>query len=980
MTTTRQRPAIRSLRRGMILSASALLTAAFLCACSGLKTPFESAPERTEINERCGDLEFSYHPAFGASLTYQGIPVFSGSHLWVVTPKWAERYYGSSDHRVLVSRATIEPYEGGKKITLYHSRPPEDDCPFDGVETFILLPDNTYQTELVFTFRKDAPAMFEWKIGELNPTLFAGRPYTLRDDKGERASVIPVEAPYEDIERSLVARGFASLEIASRLGRLELLSDVDSRIAFLDYRKNKWATPNRQIFWLGVLENDIVPHQQKRCTLTIQFPKDGQPEARRVDARILGSPLVATDRARVPRWEQDYILPTPKNLRFTDQAMPLSNATRIYIGPDPDPTIEKAVGFLLKDLKENYHLTPEVVRGAVASDPPPRNAIVLGEAGRFPLAKTLCEQAGVKLPAHEEGYALSVTDGLACIAAPTGRGVFYGVTSLVQLIRVSERGVFLRGAAIEDYPALDFRGIHCLTGKDAGDEIARAVRELMARFKINSLVWETEYLIWDSQPDIAHPDYGMTKSEARKVLEVADANLVEIIPLVQSLGHSEWIFVNGRNLDLAEDPEAPHHYCPTNPDTYTFIESVYQEAVDFFRPRYFHIGHDEIQLPGRFPYRSKSSGKTAGELILEDIERHHAWFTERDIRIMIWGDMFLWRDEALDACNAPSIEEAKARRAALDRDIIITDWHYAPGEPDQYTSIKIWKDEGFDVIGAPWDNANNIRNLARACAEHEVMGLLQTTWAGFNFKITDNEEAWHQYAAYLLAAEHAWSGENTPTDQLPYLPREKFLDVWFGKKPLLNTKAGHFFDLRPAVNRRLDDDAAGTGWLGYGPARDFSTLPTGQQTFGETTFLVQPDAHGRAAVLLHGRFNPPGTYPAAIELACGGETFSELHFLLNAAFRTLDNSPAGNIRVVYTDGTEANMALLYGKQVFASEDNRLGRDSRQAWTGTSRAGEPIRAWNVVWSNPHPEKPIGKVVLESSGGEAALALFALTGVQ
>ena len=29
-------------------------------------------------------------------------------------------------------------------------------------------------------------------------------------------------------------------------------------------------------------------------------------------------------------------------------------------------------------------------------------------------------------------------------------------------------------------------------------------------------------------------------------------------------------------------------------------------------------------------------------------------------------------------------------------DIIITDWHYAAAEKDEYKSLDIWKDAGFD--------------------------------------------------------------------------------------------------------------------------------------------------------------------------------------------------------------------------------------------------------------------------------------------
>src|SRR5690606_652680 len=111
---------------------------------------------------------------------------------------------------------------------------------------------------------------------------------------------------------------------------------------------------------------------------------------------------------------------------------------------------------------------------------------------------------------------------------------------------------------------------------------------------------------------------------------------VDLIPLIQSLGHSEWIFTNGHNLDIAEDPDMPYAYSPTNPRTYDFIFSVYQEALDFFQPKGFHIGHDEVTMRGRFPYRSRESGMSATDLILMDTIKLNDWFRERGVMVHLW--------------------------------------------------------------------------------------------------------------------------------------------------------------------------------------------------------------------------------------------------------------------------------------------------------------------------------------------------------
>ncbi len=101
---------------------------------------------------------------------------------------------------------------------------------------------------------------------------------------------------------------------------------------------------------------------------------------------------------------------------------------------------------------------------------------------------------------------------------------------------------------------------------------------------MNTLIWECEYLKWDSHPEIHHSTYGMDKSDALQVIDAARDRFIEIIPLVQSLGHCEWIFANGQHLDRAEDPASAPAYCPTNPDTYTFISaSSRKPSISFSR-------------------------------------------------------------------------------------------------------------------------------------------------------------------------------------------------------------------------------------------------------------------------------------------------------------------------------------------------------------------------------------------------------------
>lgn len=930
-----------------------------------------------EIHEKVGDMEFRLNPENGVDLSVFDIPMLHYSYLAVVTPGWGRHFYVSTRDLDISKDVKVKSYKGGKKIILNHDRLP-DDSPLKGREVITLLPDNTYSVDIEFTFSGKEEALYEWRVGGINSFPLTGRSYSASDDQITTKGAIPLQAKDADIFKSMVAEDFKSISIDSLLGPIEISASAGSDVVFFDYRKNRWAVSSDPSFWLGILETGLVKDKKYSHSVTIRFP--GKLKSVKSNPVSISLPVSSMEGIRIPLYDRPFIIPAPKQYESLDLLFPLTSDTKIHLGKEPTPGLEKAVSFFLDELKNVHGIEPQILRDEFPGGKTPMKLVIIGEMPKYQDLCNICDNFNLQIPNKKEGYSLFVHEDLACIGSYSDQGIFYGFTTLVQLVKLTEKGLFLKGARIVDYPAIDFRGVHFLSGKDAGDQIAKAVRDLLARFKMNSLVWECEYIIWDSHPELAHLEFGMTKDDARKAIRAADKYFVEIIPLVQSLGHSEWIFANKKNLDLAEDPEKPYAYCPTNPDTYKFIFSVYQEALDFFKPRIFHIGHDEVTNAGRFPFRSRSTGKTATELIMDDILKLHSWFSERNVRTMLWGDMFLWTTEGSGACLAPTPEDAKKRRALLPKDVMIADWHYDVVEPSKYKSLELFRDEGFETVGAPWYIPDNIRNLAKACVDYKARGLLQTTWAGFNFRIDDSEESWFQYWVYLLAAHYAWTGEDTPVEDLPFRAQNVFRDLWMERKPVKEKRNGFMIDLRPVCNIKLEDDEKRTGWLKYGPDFDLSSFTLGRILLDDTYFLVQKNEKGEAAVSLSGKLNTGAPYPESVEMKIQGNSAQEIRFLLTASFRAQMSARAGEIVIRYQDASSEKINLVYGKSIFTFTDSSVGSNARIAWEGKTRNGDPIYIHEINWRNPYPEKKISSIAIKSSGSEAAPILFAITGIR
>ena len=929
----------------------------------------------TELQFQRGDLNFRYDFTRGVTLSVFGVPVIYSTSLWVMTPGWISCYYGMADRKELLSQAEIIKSTDSVKIILHHHSNPKESSRFVGREIFEIHKDNTYQVTLEGSLSKDLDGIIEWNAGTISPVLFIGLPYQATIQGNTQTHRFPVNAVSADLEASTFAHEFSHLSASSRIGPVEISCTPENDIRFFDFRKNRWANPKQPQFWLGYMELPIKGGTPFSHSLKFQFPTTGDTPVH--SDLVLSEPLLIQDipNALSPCYQQDYILPTPKEWKPLAGFFPLTQHTTCFMSSDAPAELETCVQQFNQNLSKLVSVKLPAVHEHSIKD---TYSILISNTSL--MTETFWQSIKpLPLPSHPEGYTLQVEDDYILISAHQTRGIHYGLSTLLQLLKVTPGGCGFKGADIRDYPALDFRGIHCFSGKGAGKEIAKAIHNLMGRFKINHLVWECEYLIWDSCPELAHPEYGMTKANALPVIQAAKNNCIDLIPLVQSLGHSEWMFTNGQNLELAEDPNHPYVYNSTDPRTYDFIFKVYQEALDFFQPKYFHIGHDEITTEGRFPYRSLSSGKSVTELVLEDIRKLYDWFTKQNIRIMIWGDMFLWREEANDAANAPSAAEAVKRRQLLHKDIIITDWHYAEDTPENYKSLQRFKSEGFDTIGAPFDRPNNIMNLAKACQNFGCLGTLQTTWAGFNFKINGNESCWNQYWAYLLAAEYAWSGQTIPSSELPYDAGQIFMDLWSDRRPVLQDQPGFQVDLKPYYNCRLSDSTDKPGWVGLGTELDLSAFPVQTSMLGETHFCINPNESSESAILMQGRFNPPGTYPQEIRIPWNGKPARELHLLMTAAFPADDLKHCGELQFIYSDLTESTHPFIYGRNLFAFNDLRPGQESRIAWKATSRCGQPVAVRDVLILNTRPGKPIRDIRITSAHTEASMIIIAITGV-
>lgn len=193
----------------------------------------------------------------------------------------------------------------------------------------------------------------------------------------------------------------------------------------------------------------------------------------------------------------------------------------------------------------------------------------------------------------------------------------------------------------------------------------------------NAVLWEVEDKVaWESLQGAWWPE-AFSKEQLARWIQMGRSLGLEPIPLLQCLGHAEYVLKNPPFQSLREDPRRTDCYCPSRPATHRFLASFLEEMLEVFGPvRFFHLGGDEAHALGTCPAchaRIQREGWVA--LLAEHFGKLATNFLRRGIRPCLWADMLLQHPHAL--------------ATAFPRDFVLWDWDYWSAD-SQNTKVMRW--------------------------------------------------------------------------------------------------------------------------------------------------------------------------------------------------------------------------------------------------------------------------------------------------
>jgi len=372
-------------------------------------------------------------------------------------------------------------------------------------------------------------------------------------------------------------------------------------------------------------------------------------------------------------------------------------------------------------------------------------------------------------PLRNDAYLLAVGERITLWAGGEP-GLFYGLETLLQLLRAGARTRRIPGLVIRDVPAFAHRMVQYDIAREQTVRmpyLKRVIRRL-ASLKINEVMLYLEYRYrWTRHPAFGPPDT-LTAGDARELTEFANRYCVDLIPQVNVLGHVEGFLRHETYARLREVPDNPYQLCPTDPKSFELFRELIEEMLPHFDSPFFHVGGDESHLLGRCPRcKAKMEKDGIAALYADYMARYHELLASHGKRMMIWGDIVLQHRDI-----APR----------LPRDVIIFDWHYQASSPD---TLDFFQNSGFDVYASPsvggyvphrfltgWHRADtNTGPFFRDAAERSVLGACLTTWEMFFGHFFQNN--WYP-VAYGSAA--AWNPAEPSEGGLSERFGEAFMD------------------------------------------------------------------------------------------------------------------------------------------------------------------------------------------------------------
>jgi hypothetical protein len=642
-------------------------------------------------------------------------------------------------------------------------------------------------------------------------------------------------------------------------------------------------------------------------------PAEGPAQLQLTCRRADGTAVQGTYRfvgltSRPPLKPWPGLLPTPKQL------VPLSSEAPFKLPPTVTLTafgaeeqVRQPAEYLARRLEETCGTQTHVL---LKSAPGDWLGLVIGAE---PLGAPSAPSEAVR-SAGAEAYELRAGNGRIAISAMARQGLRWGALTALQILRQAHRtGQPVAPVQIADWPELPIRGITIPFPTDRWGYPNDApvdpafYRDFLLRLclehKLNTVVLLVHQgMVFQRHPPISGPA-AWSQDTVRALVAALKENDMEVIPGSNSLGHANWLVIP--LPQLREDGDT-NTLCTSHPDSAAILLDCYQELIDVFQPRYFHIGMDEVRWQTlKKPEAERCPlcrGLDKRDVFLRQVQMLRDFFHARGITTLMWGDM------VLRAHNGGPPFFLADDLEKLPADITICNWSQTLDPLSDWQFRRL----GHRVIQS---NSRGVGPAQRPYVDGNFFGV----WAKHPW-ITEGAtgpSTEFSFLQVLVAAEYSWN---------------LYPDTLAGSVPATRDFFEERMDALTALAQQAPPDA----------------LPVRLELRDEPVAcpVNAPCSGLKATVVLH--------------------LSDDRRLQLREAAKKKENwqgVPVAELVIQYANGKEEVRTIRYGYDVGDTTDalpytfNAAGYETDP----TGRTG-----YVLAWRNPHPQEPVTQVVLRFVG--------------
>jgi hexosaminidase len=329
------------------------------------------------------------------------------------------------------------------------------------------------------------------------------------------------------------------------------------------------------------------------------------------------------------------LIPEPQKAALRSADFQFDNTWRISFGPSVKAN-DIAPESLREQLNERYGVNL-ATRGEGKSidlviQP---NSVQVGET-------TDPDKAAVK----EQAYQVELTPQRIRIMANAAPGLFYGVETLIQLIKPERGGLWLPEGEIVDWPDVSLREVFWdeLEHLDHFDVMKQAIRRA-AFFKVNALSLRLNgHFEYASAAPLVDP-YALSPAQLQELTDFGLRYHLQVIPYLDGPAHVNFILDHDEYKKLRAFPETTFEMCSTNPETYKLLEGMYQDLMNANKGgKYFHLSTDEAWFIGKADNDQCHEADLAkqlgspSKLWVEFTKKTAAYLQDHGRKVIFWGE------------------------------------------------------------------------------------------------------------------------------------------------------------------------------------------------------------------------------------------------------------------------------------------------------------------------------------------------------